>query len=458
MKGLKRKLFAAFATFAALVILLATSLSAQDAFTAREIIVLFATSLLGALAFSFIASRVISPAFEQIAEFANSLAKGRRDARLHWTYGDDRDSAAGALNRLADQLLGEIDHARSEAQQLAAVMTGMAGGVLVLDLNDRVIHVNPGFRELFQSWGPTQDRPLLEVVRSPDVEDILKEAKRQNAPVVRDIEVRSGGDRTVLAHAVRFPAEGPPAGTLVVFHDVTEIRRVDRVRRDFVANASHELRTPLTAVQGFAETLDRGGLAAADQERALGAILRNVKRMEDLIDDLMALSRIEHSEYTLVRGPVDAKRIARERVDDLKPRIEREEMTIEILGDEGLVCACDQSALTHILDNLLTNALRYSDRGGRIDVSIEAAGDMIEIAISDTGIGIPEESLDRIFERFFRVDATRARAVGSTGLGLSIVRHLVQAMGGTIRVESQVGVGSRFSFTVPRDSSSTAGA
>ena len=249
---------------------------------------------------------------------------------------------------------------------------------------------------------------------------------------------------------MRFPSEGPPAGSLAVFHDVTEVRRVDKVRRDFIANASHELRTPLTSIQGYAETLASGDLRPEDSERCIETILRNAGRMRDLIDDLMELSRIENEASVIEHARVDAVRLARELLIDLRRRLERAELEAELLTQSAPDAWCDRSALEHVLENLLTNAIRYTDAGGQIRVGIEPKADLLEITVEDTGIGIPEQSRDRIFERFYRVDAARSRAVGSTGLGLAIVRHLVQAMGGTIRVESEIGVGSRFLFTVPR--------
>ena len=395
-------------------------------------------------------ARMMLPPLVAVRELAEALTQGRRDPRLIWSYGDERDSTAIALNRMADQLGREIDEARREAQQLEAVMTGMVEGVLVLDLGDRIRLVNPGFRELFRAWGPVIGRSVLEVIRQPEIDDLLREARDRRDPVIRDIRIQGSGQRTVLAHAVRFPSEGPPAGTLAVFHDVTDVRRLDKVRRDFIANASHELRTPLTSIQGYAETLASEELPDEARSRAIETILRNVTRMRDLIDDLMELSRIENQGVPIERAPIDVIRVARELLVDQQKRIENAGLTAELIAGEGGVAFCDRSGLLHVLENLLTNAIRYSDAGGKITVSVESGENLVRITVADTGIGIPEEARERIFERFYRVDAARSRAVGSTGLGLSIVRNLVQAMGGTIHVESLIGAGSSFIVALPR--------
>lgn len=450
MKRLHRKIFALSAAVTISLALAAAMIAPAGALGGLGFSKLALLALAAAFLLSWLVTRMALSPLERVHEFAGRLAAGRRDQRLLWSYGDERDATAIALNRAADRLIREIDDANREAQQLETVLSAMLEGVLVLDTQDRIVLVNPGFRELFGAWGPVRDRTVIEVTRQTEVDDLLAEAKATREAVIRDVVLRGATDRTLLAHAIRFPAEGPPAGTVAVFQDVTEVRRVDKVRRDFIANASHELRTPLTSIQGFAETLAAGDLAPADAERCLETILRNVSRMRDLIDDLMELSRIENDADSIERARVDVVRLARESIVDLAKRLASAEIEAELVTEVAPDAWCDRSALHHVLENLLTNAIRYTDAGGRIRVAIEAKAELLEVSVEDTGIGIPEKSRDRIFERFYRVDAARSRAVGSTGLGLAIVRHLVQAMGGTIRVESELGVGSRFVFTLPR--------
>jgi two-component system phosphate regulon sensor histidine kinase PhoR len=239
-------------------------------------------------------------------------------------------------------------------------------------------------------------------------------------------------------------------GTVAVFHDVTELRRLESVRRDFVANASHELQTPLTAIRGFAETLVANELSREEVRGQLGVILRNSERLENLIRDMRELSRVESRRVPLQPGEVDVSKLTRALLADMEPRL-REHSLEASVSDRGVVAAwADRRAVDQVLSNLLDNALKYTDPGGRINVALEAQPDVVRVSVSDTGIGIPAEHRPRIFERFYRVDTTRSRALGGTGLGLSIVRHLVQAMDGEVYVESEPGQGSAFHFTLPR--------
>lgn len=404
----------------------------------------------GALLLARHLARMTLDPLSQIREVVSELSRGNLERRLHWYLGDERDAVAASINRMADHLARQIDEARHEAQQLEAVMGSMVEGVLVLDLSGRIVLANPGFRELLGVWGPVEGRSVLEVLRHIEIDEVLTQARQESSPVIRDIEVRGGKNRTVLTHAVGFPLSGPRAGTVAVFHDVTEVRRVDRIRRDFIANASHELRTPLTSIQGFAETLSSSKLSQQEMEPYLAVILRNARRMANLIDDLMDLSRIESGKTAVDRTRVDVCRVARTLISDMAPRIARAGLDAGLVTQQAPEAWADRRAIEQILENLITNAIRYTDEGGTIRIEVHAKADLLEVTVADTGIGIPETSKDRIFERFYRVDAARSRAVGSTGLGLSITRHLVRAMGGTIRVESEIGVGSRFVFTVPR--------
>ena len=419
----------------------------------RTVLLLLAAAALAYLVSRRVTRMALAP-LEQIGEFARRIGQGDADARLLWNLHDERDAYASIVNRMADHVQRELDGTRRNVQQLEAVMAEMIEGVLVLDSNERIVLVNAAFRELFDIWGEVQDRPVVELIRLPAVDDILSRARDSAQPVFEDIEIRGHVARTVWGRAARFPSAGPRAGTLAVFHDVTEIRRVDRVRRDFVANASHELRTPLTSIQGYAESLASGPMTAAEVAAHVSAIQRNARRMRDLIDDLMDLSRIESEGGAPDPSRIDVVKLVQTLVGDAGARLLHARIEARVVGTSTPIAWADRKALEQVLENLLTNAIRYSDEGSTITIEIDEHADAIEISVEDTGIGIPDDALDRIFERFYRVDASRARAIGSTGLGLAIVRHLVQAMGGTIRVESQLGQGSRFRFTLPRASDS----
>jgi len=270
--------------------------------------------------------------------------------------------------------------------------------------------------------------------------------------VSQAIEVAHPAHRTLRVHAVRFPPGGAPrAGTVAVLHDVTELMQLEKMRRDFVANASHELRTPLAAIHGFAETLlGNPSLDEADRRAYLEVIDRHSKRLAAIVTDLLELSKIESRETRLELAAVDTAKLAETLLRDWGPRIEQKQLNVSLTSDRPGIAWADPQACEQILSNLLDNAIKYTEPGGSIALRIGGDERNVQIAVSDTGVGIPERDLARVFERFYRVDPARSRSQGGTGLGLAIVKHLVQSLGGAIQVESQLGRGSTFSFTLPR--------
>jgi two-component system phosphate regulon sensor histidine kinase PhoR len=437
------------------VVRLAADLGQIEAAAAElrgELFAAGAIGLLAAVGLSFALSWLSLRPIEELREVVSDISQGRLERRLRWETRDERGEIAASINRMARQMRERESQATREKEQLEAVLASMVEGVLVLDHAGHVVLANPRFREMLGAWGEVEGRLVAEVVRFPSIERALDEARGAARQLAYELDIVSDTNQDVvlLMHAAGFPASGPRVGTVAVFHDVTELRRVDRVRRDFIANASHELRTPLTAIQGFADTLTTSPLDHETMMPYLEVIARNAQRMSDLIDDLLTLSRIEGEHVNLDLQAIDVVRIAEVLLADFEPRFQKEELSVELHAGDIPACRADRGALEQILTNLLTNAVRYNDPGGRIDVHIEDAGERIEVRVEDTGIGIPEAELERIFERFYRVDAARSKAVGSTGLGLSIVKHLVIALGGEIRVESKPGIGSKFRFTLPK--------
>jgi two-component system phosphate regulon sensor histidine kinase PhoR len=256
----------------------------------------------------------------------------------------------------------------------------------------------------------------------------------------------------VRVQAARFPAPpGRRLGSVAVLHDVSELARLETMRREFVANASHELRTPLAAIRGFAETLLGDSELPEDQRRSyLEVIDRHARRLGTLVDDLLELSRIESGQAPLELQPVDVASVASGLLRDCEARLVERRLEADSEETGPAVAWADPQAVWQILSNLLDNAIKYTEPGGRIRIRIEGDARRVRVRVSDTGAGIPERDLARIFERFYRVDRARSRALGGTGLGLSIVKHLVQSQGGEITVESELGRGSTFTFTLPR--------
>jgi two-component system phosphate regulon sensor histidine kinase PhoR len=337
-----------------------------------------------------------------------------------------------------------------DEEQLRAVLEAMVEGVLVVDTRGAILLANPRLRELFDVHGEITGRRLLEGIRNADLDAILAESGSSDETVARSITLPGPTHRTLQVLAARFPSEGERAGTVTVFHDTTDLMRLEEVRRDFVANASHELRTPLAAIRGFAETLlESAALSPAEQKSYLDVIHRHAQRLSSLVEDLLELSTIESRSLKLEIAAVDVGRIAADLIADSRLRFEERRIAPSLQCEGGALALADARALDQILGNLLDNALKYTEPGGSIEVKVEKRLGRVRVTVADSGIGIPAEDTARIFERFYRVDRARSRALGGTGLGLSIVKHLVQAMGGEISVKSQLGRGSTFSFTLP---------
>ena len=382
---------------------------------------------------------------------AERLAAGDLDARLPGAWSGALHGMAAAQNQMAETLAQRVRDSEAQRARLEAVLGAMEEAVLAVDADERVLLANPGLRELFPAPAPPEGRPLLEAVRHTEVVDALRAALRQGESQVREATIGPAPERRVRLHVRPFAQPGGRPGAVAVFHDVTELRRGEAIRRDFVANASHELKTPLTAIRGFAERLADAPPADPRSAQAVEVILANAKRLDALIEDLLELSRIEGGSAPLRLERVDAAELARRLLRDLEPRLRAGELSAAVEANGDPRALVDRRALEHVLANLLDNAIKYTPPGGRIAVRLrKAPGERLRVEVEDTGIGIPRRDLPRIFERFYRVDPGRSRALGGTGLGLAIVKHWTQALGGQVGVESQPGHGSCFWLELPQ--------
>jgi two-component system phosphate regulon sensor histidine kinase PhoR len=404
-------------------------------------------ALAAALAAGF--ATLLTRRVRELEGVVKAIAAGNLGQRLLWRSGDELGAIARAIDDMAEQMRRRLEQAGDEQARLRAVLQGMVEGVLVLDKGGRVILANPRLRELFGVWGAVEGRPALEVIRRADVEAALVAAAHTPEPVLREIQLGTGGGRHLEMHAVRFPSHGALLGTVAVFHDVTEIHRLEGIRRDFVANVSHELRTPLTAIRGFAETLRSSEVPVEQRRQYLDVILRHADRLSALIEDLLELSRIEGGIRGLVPEPVDVTAVARDLLQDLKPRLDAGQLHAEVRAEPAPRALADRRALEQVLLNLLDNAIKYSEKGGRIEIAVSGSAPWVRIDVADTGIGIPEADRARVFERFYRVEKARSRDLGGTGLGLAIVKHLVQAQDGEVFVSSREGEGTVFTVRLP---------
>jgi two-component system phosphate regulon sensor histidine kinase PhoR len=390
--------------------------------------------------------RLFEPASRLIAG-AQDLAQGRA-SRVAVPDEEELAPLALALNRLAATSEQQLDAISRERDNLQEILASMSEGVLVVDRDGRAQMINPAFYRLFDLVGDFTGRPALEIIRHPGFARLIEDTLRKREPQSAQIVLPSPERRTLLlASAV---LSGGERGAVVAARDTTELTRVADMRRDFVANVSHELKTPLAAIRGYAETLRDGALDEPPTARRFtDRILSQCRRLQELLDDLLILSRLEGME-ALDREPVDLEAVARRAVELLAPTAREKRVEIELLQEEPVPpVQGDSGNLERLLLNLLDNAIKYNRPDGRITVRVSPCGAEALLEVSDTGIGIPAESISRIFERFYRVDKGRAREEGGTGLGLAIVKHIAQAHGGQVDVESRAGRGSTFRVRLP---------
>jgi two-component system phosphate regulon sensor histidine kinase PhoR len=327
----------------------------------------------------------------------------------------------------------------------------MVEGVAVVNGSERLVFANPGFAEILDlDVPPVSGSALVEVVRQTE----LVEAVRQvlgGQPRVQSEIVTGTLRQHYFAITVAAVRAGDTTGAVVVLHDITELRRLERVRRDFVANVSHEFRTPLTAIQGFSETLLAGAIDdPQNRTRFLEIILEHSRRLARLTEDLLVLSKMDAERLELEIRRLSVSQLVESCLETAQHRAAEKDLRISVNTTQNLPdIAADRRRLAEVLQNLLDNAIQYTLPGGQIIVSAELGEDEVILTVSDTGIGIPKADQPRIFERFYRVDVARSREAGGTGLGLAIAKHLVEVHGGRLWVDSEVGRGSQFHFSVP---------
>jgi two-component system, OmpR family, phosphate regulon sensor histidine kinase PhoR len=407
-----------------------------------------AVALLVAILLSSGAAVLLSRALRQVTTVARRMAAGELDLRTRLTSRDEIGELARALDQMAQNLSRSLRELRDDRDLLGRILEAMREGVLVLDSERRILLFNASVREALFFDTNVVGRPAIEVVRNAELHALFDASLAGQEPVSGEIEVVGLRPRRLLVHVTRL--SGEPRCVLAVFFDVTELRRLERVRKDFVANVSHELRTPIASVLSAAETLQTA--ARSDPEATanfVNMIERNARRLGDLVQDLLELSRIEASEYHLKNESFDLAPAIEGILNLQRESAAAKRIRISTAFPPDLPAAHgDAMALDRVLSNLVDNAIKYCPEGATITVSAARHEDKILVSVSDDGAGIEAHHLPRLFERFYRCDPGRSRAMGGTGLGLSIVKHLVEAMGGTVQVESTPGRGSRFSFTV----------
>ena len=410
--------------------------------------------LLIAVLLSFLVTRTALAPIREVRRAAEAIARGELDERPPLSAGDELGEISNAIHEIASQLRARLEDATDEKEQLRAVLESMVEGVLVVDAESVILLANPRFRAFYDVRSEIMGDRLADAIRDPDLNTLLAEVAN-SGDMIRTVLTTGEHARTLRVQAARFPRDAASlSGSVFVFHDISELERLEEIRRDFVANASHELRTPLTAIQGFTETLLEAELPEDKRRAYLEVIDRHARRLGTIVRDLLAISTVETGKWHVEPAMIDVQQIAQDVMNDLERRATEAELAFRIHTEGSPEAFADPGSVEQILTNLLENAVKYSEPGGEIDIEIHAHDQRLQIAITDKGIGIPAEDVARIFERFYRVDKARSRGAGGTGLGLSIVRHLVQKSGGEISVESTLGEGSRFSFSLPNSAES----
>jgi two-component system phosphate regulon sensor histidine kinase PhoR len=407
-----------------------------------------------AMALAFWLGRRIALPIQELTEGAGNIAAGGYGHKVYVGGADEVRTLAQAFNHMSERLASQFAQLDEERQQLRAILSGMVEGVVALDARQQILFANERALALLELANqPVIGRKLWQVVRQRGLTELVRKALAEPEPCREELNWTGSPARNLTAHAARLQG-GVARGAVLVLHDTTELRRLERLRQDFVANVSHELKTPLSVIQVCVETLLDG---AVDDPQHRGQFLERIadqgQRLHSLILDLLSLARIESGAEAFAFQPVALSEAAAECLERHRARAEAKKQLLdtEFAGDGAAAVAwADEEAIGQILDNLVDNALKYTPEGGTIRVRCQPEDGQVCLEVEDTGIGIPERDLPRIFERFYRVDKARSRELGGTGLGLSIVKHLVQAMHGTVRASSVYGRGSTFHVRLPR--------
>ena len=400
----------------------------------------------------FLSAHVMEP-ISALTKAAQAIASGNYTSILRVNRQDELGALAKSFNRMSEQLSAREQQLRESNQRLAAVLGGMAEGVIAVDGSDRVILANAAAGELL---GFTLDHaetlPLLEVARNHVLQQLVTDARTTKSLQREEIEFHSGSEnRCVLdVHSTPLP-DTLPQRVILVLHDVTDLRRLESMRQDFVANVSHELKTPLSSIRAYAETLIEGAIHDPEnREVFLHRIEEQADRLNNLIQDLLSLSRIESGHQTYERATVNLVDIVTTCIAEHQDSANLKRIQLSCSGiQHDLRVQADEEGIAQITNNLIGNAVKYTPEDGAVTVVLGHQDSTICIDVQDTGIGIGEEHLGRVFERFYRVDKARSRELGGTGLGLAIVKHLTQAFGGSVTVTSRLHEGSTFSVQLP---------
>jgi two-component system, OmpR family, phosphate regulon sensor histidine kinase PhoR len=421
--------------------------------TRNKVIVFLIFTVIAAAGVSWYVTRRIIHPLEEIKKGARAFAGGDLSNRLTVPDTEELSELARSLNQMARNLDSQIQESLNRQRELEAVHASMQEGVIAIDNEERIITINAAAAKIFNfSPASLKGRNILEVARNFELQNFIRKALATPAPVEDDIIIHREGDHVFNIHSsALWDSREYRIGTLVIFHDLTRIRRLESMHKDFAANVSHELKTPLTTIRGFIETLQQMPADSGDDMAGfLKIIEKNVHRMIELIDDLLALSRLERLEGTGIRFEAHhLSALIQNAVHACAPLAEKKQMQVQVSCPEDLTARVDPVLMEQAIVNLVENAVKYSPENARVEITARCTREHVELSVADSGAGIAREHLPKIFNRFYRIDRGRSRQEGGTGLGLAIVKHIVQYHNGRITVSSVKGKGSTFLIRLP---------
>lgn len=401
----------------------------------------------------WLVSLKMSRPLEVMARTAREISEGKTGLRVKVESSDEAGRLADDFNFMVQRLDSALTQLRSEKSEIGAILSSMVEQVMAVDDAGRILFVNPAAEKLFGIHGSSATgKPFVEAVRQPSLDQILRTVLEKKSERSGELRLFLDEEKFFEVRALPLQSEKGNRGALLVLHDVTRIQKLELVRKDFIANVSHELRTPLTSIQGFSETLLDGGLDDKKNSREfVETIYRESQRLSLLVSGLLDLSSIESGRAKPKYQTVSLQDLMEEVLLPLTPLAKKKAVRLELdFPSDFPDVPCDPNQIKQVFTNLIDNAIKFNKEKGSVKVAASANGNSVQISVSDTGSGIPQKDLPRIFERFYRVDKARSRDLGGTGLGLAIVRHIVESHGGQIQAESVEGEGSRFTVTMPQ--------
>ncbi len=384
-------------------------------------------------------------------DVSRRFAEGDFSRRIVCTSQDEIGQLASTLNKMAQDIETKIGEVGEHNQQLGAIFSSMIEGIIVVDKSGRIASINPTIEKIFDiKRKDVEGKHFLEAVRNHEISGIIEEVLHAGSGVSSEISLVLPVQKIFQVNAVPIFDNKNISGCLVVIHDITEIRRLETVRSDFIANVSHELKTPLTSIKGFVETLLDGALDEKENSHEfLKIVYDHAERLNNLVNDLLSLSYLESKDIILKKSVFNLRQQVEEVILGFGSQLKKKNIKISDEIPHNISISADKNRIVQVLTNFIDNAIKFNREKGTIRILNEDAGAKMKILIEDSGVGIPEKDIPRIFERFYRVDKARSRELGGTGLGLSIVKHIVELHGGEVGVQSSEGLGSKFWFTLP---------